>query len=55
MVSIPQAVGAVATKGIREIMHMNKVSIPQAVGAVATCARSKGAIWYGKKFQYRKR
>ena len=31
-----------------------EVSIPQAVRAVATsCARSKGAIWYG--FQYRKR
>ncbi len=54
-VSIPQAVRAVATgEYYNSSMKLMEVSIPQAVRAVATsCARSKGAIWYG--FQYRKR
>ncbi len=38
LVSIPQAVGAVATFNISPAEeHGNLVSIPQAVGAVATC------------------
>ena len=37
LVSIPQAVGAVATEKLKMIfLLMNVVSIPQAVGAVAT-------------------
>ena len=36
VVSIPQAVGAVATVEVLEAFYKMTVSIPQAVGAVAT-------------------
>ena len=38
LVSIPQAVSAVATKYMKKMQtkHLNSVSIPQAVSAVAT-------------------
>ena len=40
-VSIPQAVGTVATKDEHEISDLSQVSIPQAVGTVATAGSRK--------------
>ena len=57
MVSIPQAVGTIATYQLRSIRNGRfQVSIPQAVGTIATMAKEK----YSSKaeemmFQYRKR
>ena len=56
-VSIPQAVGAVATwstLGCSTSTSIKGVSIPQAVGAVATTELNK-AFDEIKVFQYRKR
>ena len=55
-VSIPQAVGAVATleERLSQIKAIKNVSIPQAVGAVAT-RRERKTLASEYAFQYRKR